>query len=87
MTIREKRRRELFWREKNRELYERFDGIITPENLSDITGLSGDSLLAFMTYMFKRMVCDYRCNELKIYSEIYAHWEVFKQLYPEISTQ
>ncbi len=87
MNKREKRRRELFWKEKNKELYERFDSIITPENLSDITGLSGDSLRTFMTYMLKKMVCDYRCNEFKIYSEIYAHWEVFKQLYPEISTQ
>ena len=86
MSKREKRRRELFWYEKNRELHERFDAIITPENLSNITGLSGDPLLAFMNYMFKRMVCDYRCNELEIYSEIYAHWEVFKQLNPEIST-
>lgn len=85
MSKREKRRRELFWKEKNKELYERFDSIITRENLSDITGLNGDPLLAFMTYMLKRMVCDYRCNELKIYSEIYAHWEVFQQLNPEIA--
>jgi len=72
MSKREKNRRKLFWNEKNRELHERFDAIVSTESLSNITGLN---------------VCDYRCNELKIYSEIYAHWEVFQQLNPEISTQ
>ena len=84
LSKREKNRRELFWNEKNRALHERFDAIVTPENLSNLTGLSGDPLIAFMAYLFKRMVCDYRCNELKIYSEIYAHWDVFQQLNPEL---
>ncbi len=83
LSKREKNRRKLFWNEKNRELDERFDAIVSTESLSNITGLNGDSLLAFMAYLFKRMVCDYRCNELKIFSEIYAHWEVFQQLNPE----
>ena len=85
LSRKEKNRRKVYWNEKNRESQERFDAIVSPENLSDITGLSGDKLLQFMSYLFQRLVCDFKCNELKIYSEIYAHWEVYKQLNPGIS--
>jgi hypothetical protein len=83
LNRKEKNRREVYWSEKNRELNERFEAIVSPENLSDITGLTGDQLLGFMAYLFQRMVCDFKCIELKIYSEIYAHWEVYRQLHPE----
>jgi len=84
LNKREKNRRKLYWSGKNREKNEGFEAIVSPESISQITGLSGDNLLKFMAYMFERLVCDSKCNELKIYSEIYAHWDVFQQLYPEL---
>jgi hypothetical protein len=87
LSRKEKNRRKLFWNKKNQESNERFDAIVSSENLSNITGLSGDQLVEFMSYLFQKMVCDYKCTELKIYSEIYAHWDVFQHLHPEISTK
>lgn len=87
MSKKEKNRRKLFWSEKNRESQERFDAILSQENLSNITDLSGDQLLQFMAYLYPKMACNYKCTELKIYSEIYAHWGVFQQLFPELITQ
>lgn len=84
LSKKEKNRRTLFWSDKNRESLERFEAIVSPENLSHITGLTGNNLLDFMSYLFQRMVCDHKCTELKIYSEIYAHWGVYKELHPEI---
>lgn len=84
LSKKEKNRRKLFWNEKNRALQDVFDALVSKENLANVTGLSGDPLVKFMSFMFQRMVCDFRCNELKIYTEIYAHWEVFQQLYPEL---
>ena len=72
--------RTLYWTKKNRERHEAFDAICSPENLSSVTGLSGDPLLAFMTYLFQRMTCDFKCTEFEVYSEIYAHWAVYRQL-------
>jgi hypothetical protein len=83
LNKREKNRRKLYWSEKHREKNEVFDDIVSPENITHITGLTGDSLLKFMAYLFERLVCDAKCSEIKIYSEIYAHWEVYQQLHPE----
>jgi len=83
LNKREKNRRMLYWSNKSREKNEIFEGIVSPESISQITGLSGDDLLGFMAYMFEKLVCDSRCTEIKIFSEIYAHWEVYKQLHPE----
>lgn len=84
LSKREKNRRKLFWNDKNRESHERFDVIMSPESISGITGLTGDLLIDFMAYLYQRMVCDYKCTELKVYSEIYAHWAVYQQLHPEL---
>lgn len=83
LNRREKNRRKIYWSNKSREKNEVFDVIISPESISQITRLSGDKLLDFMAYMFEKLVCDNKCSELKIYSEIYAHWEVYQQLHPQ----
>lgn len=83
LNKREKNRRKLFRLEKNQKKYEIFDAIVSPESLSQVTGLIGNQLLGFMTYLFERMVCDFKCTEINIYLEIYAHWDVYQQLHPE----
>ncbi|MEN8158032.1 MAG: hypothetical protein ABFS10_13860 [Bacteroidota bacterium] len=80
LSKKEKSRRKVYWNNKNREKHEIFNAIVSPESISGITGLSGDPLLEFMAYLFQRMVCDFKCTEFKIYSEIYSHWDVYQQL-------
>jgi hypothetical protein len=42
--------RKLFWRGKNREAVEAFEALISPENLSEVTGYTGEDLLEFMAF-------------------------------------
>ncbi|MCK4748261.1 MAG: hypothetical protein KAT15_14525 [Bacteroidales bacterium] len=76
-----KSNRKVYWLEKSHEKHEIFDSIVSQENISEITGLHGKTLQEFMAYLFRRLVCDYKCNELMIYSEIYELWEVYQELH------
>jgi hypothetical protein len=82
LSRKEKSRRAVYWYEKNREKHEVFDTLTGPENISEITGLSGDDLLEFMAYLFQNMGCDFSCSEFQILQEIYNHWEVYQRLHP-----
>jgi len=72
--------RKVYWLEKHREKHEMFESIVNAENLSEITGLSGDKLLAFQSFLLENMVCDFQCTELEIYKEIHGLWRVFQEL-------
>jgi hypothetical protein len=72
--------RKVYWLEKHREQHERFESIVSGENLSEITGLYGPRLLAFQSFLLEKMVCDFHCSELEIYKEIYGLWTVFQEL-------
>ena len=65
---------------KNREKVEAFEAIVSRENISEMTGLTGEALQQFLAFLWQRMVCDYKCTEVKVYSEIYGHWEVYQQM-------
>jgi len=78
---REKSRRKVYWMNKHRDKLDTYNSIVAPENLSEITGLSGAPLQDFMAFLFQRMVCDFQCPELEVYSEIYHLWEVYQELY------
>jgi hypothetical protein len=75
-----KSNRKVYWLEKNREKHEVFDAIVSQENISEITRLQGEALQEFMAYLFQRLVCDLKCDEMMIYSEIYELWEVYQEL-------
>jgi hypothetical protein len=72
--------RKVYWLEKNQDRHERFEALLSKENLSEITGLRGKELEYFQVFLSKRLVCDFRCSELDIYSEIYGLWEVYQDL-------
>jgi hypothetical protein len=72
-----KSNRRIYWWEKNREKHEAFDQMVGPENIADITGLSGDTLQAFQAFLYQRMACDINCTEYEVYAEIYGLWEVY----------
>ncbi len=72
--------RKVYWLEKDREKMDLFAGIINAENLSSITGLTGDDLLKFQTFLNNRMQCDYHCTELQLYTEIYAIWDHYREI-------
>jgi hypothetical protein len=82
LSRKEKSRRWVFWQGKDREGHEAFETIVSPESLSEVTGLEGEELLEFMSYLFQRMVCDFKCSEIDIYEEIYSHWEVYRNIVP-----
>ena len=72
--------RKVYWLKKNRLKHEAFEEIVNGESLSGITGLSGKELLDFQSFLLERMVCDFKCEELAIYKEIYGLWEVYQEL-------
>lgn len=72
--------RKVYWLNKNQSKQDQFEAITGPENISEITGLSGAKLDEFMRFLSRRMVCDLNCTELEIYSEIHSLWKVFQDL-------
>ena len=80
LSRKEKSRRKVYWLNRNREKYELFNKIVSPESISDITGLKGDALLEFLAFLYQQMNCDFKCDEIRIYTEIYELWEVYQQL-------
>jgi hypothetical protein len=75
-----KSKRMVYWLNRNRDKVEAFDAITGPENISAITGLSGDDLLEFLAFLYQEMECDYKCEEIRIYSEIHALWDRYRDL-------
>lgn len=72
--------RKVYWLEKNRTLHEAFEAVMGSDNISSITGLKGKELQDFMAFLYARMVCDFKCTELQLYTEIYGLWDVYKEL-------
>ena len=72
--------RRLYWLEKNQEQQDRFESIVSAENIRDITGLSEMEVPSFMQFLGNRMECNFHCSELDIYTEIYALWDLYQDL-------
>jgi len=72
--------RKVYWLQKNQEKNDQFEALVSAENLSDITGLTGEQLQEFQIFLSQRMVCDFNCNELAIYKEIHGLLKVFQDL-------
>lgn len=72
--------RKVYWLEKDREKIDLFTEITSTENLSEITGLKSDDLLKFKSFLNEQMVCDYHCSELKLYMEIHALWDLYREI-------
>ena len=53
---------------------------MSSDNISSITGLTGMELQDFISFLFQKMYCDFKCEELQIYTEIYGLWEVYQKL-------
>lgn len=72
--------RKVYWLEKNKEKMEQFTRVISSENLSFITGFTGDHLMNFQTFLNNRMQCDYNCSEFQLYTEIHALWDLYREI-------
>lgn len=72
--------RKVYWLKKDQEKHKYFEAIVGPENLADITGLSGLDLDNFQQFLFQRMECDFNCSELEILNEVYGLWDVYQDL-------
>lgn len=71
--------RKVYWLKKNQEKQDQFDALVSAENLSEITGLTGPELQDFKFFLSQRMVCGIHCSELEVYSEIYRLWDLYKE--------
>lgn len=78
LSRKEKSRRKVYWLNRNKEKYEIFNDITSPESVSEITGLKGDALLEFLAFLYQQMDCDFKCDEFSIFSEIYKLWEAYQ---------
>ncbi len=72
--------RKVYWLKKNQDKQDHFESIVSAENLSEITGLTGAELEHFMLFLARRIVCDMNCTELAIYTEVHGLWKVYKEL-------
>jgi len=72
--------RKVYWLKKNQEKIEIFKEIMSSDNISSITGLAGEELQDFLSFLFQKMNCDFKCGELQIYTEIYGLWDIYKKL-------
>lgn len=72
--------RKVYWLKRNQEEIDQFEAIVSSENLSDITGLTGAQLQEFQIFLSQRMVCDFNCTELAIYKEIHGLLKVYHEL-------
>ncbi|MCF8225953.1 MAG: hypothetical protein K9J30_08750 [Bacteroidales bacterium] len=71
--------RRAFKLEQDRELLERFRKVISKDNISDITGLAGEELEAFIIFLNMRMSCDHKCDEFELLSEIHSVWKIYQE--------
>jgi hypothetical protein len=72
--------RKVYWLKKNQDKQDHFEEIITAENLSTITGLTGLELEDFQIFLSQRIVCDMHCSELEVLNEIHGLWKVYQDL-------
>lgn len=72
--------RKVYWLKKNQDKHEIFNEIMSSDNISSITGLTGMELQDFISFLFQKMYCDFKCEELQIYTEIYGLWDVYQKL-------
>ena len=72
--------RKVYWLKKNQAKQEHLDQLISGENLTEITALTGEDLLEFQDFLLQRMMCNIKCTDLQIYEEVYALWKVFQEL-------
>jgi len=79
LSKREKHARRAYRLEKNKTLTEQFNRILSPENISGITGLEGRELESFIIYLNRTMNCTYRCSEIELVSEVLKIWNEYKE--------
>ncbi len=72
--------RKVYWLKKNQSKNDHFNELVSGENLTAITGLEEEEVLKFQAFLIYRMVCDFKCNDLDIYSEIHGLWEVYQEM-------
>ena len=72
--------RKVYWLKKNQAKQEHFDELISGENLTEITSLTGYDLQEFLAFLTQRMVCTSKCTDLQIFEEVFALWKVYQEL-------
>jgi len=79
--------RKVYWLNKNREKHQKFNEILSPENIASITGHRGEVLQDFIVFLNEKISCGINCSELEIYAEIHELWSIYTKLRPEAINQ
>jgi len=72
--------RKVYWLKKNQAKHSLFDEIMGAENISNITDLTGKELQDFIVYLYQRLVCDFKCTEIQLYTEIHEWWKTYQRI-------
>ena len=80
LSKKEKSARKVYALEKNRSKIELFESIYNRQNISEISGFTGEELERFMVYLNDHFLCDYNCSEIEILSEIHFLLKVYTSM-------
>jgi len=79
LSKREKHARRAYRLQENQESIDRFNRVLSAENLEQVTGLKGEALEKFIIHLNKVMICDHNCSEMELISEVLGIWKIYKE--------
>ncbi|MDF1572640.1 MAG: hypothetical protein P1P82_13605 [Bacteroidales bacterium] len=80
LSKKEKGARRAFRLQRDQEMIDRFNRVLGPTNLQQVTGLKDQALEDFMIFLNRELSCDYHCSELQLTRELLSIWEKYKEL-------
>jgi len=66
---------------EDQEQIDQFEALLSPDNISSITGLKDKALEEFMIYLNSNLACTYKCTEVQLITEVYAIWKRYSEIY------
>lgn len=72
--------RKVYWMKKNQTKQAHFNEIVSGESITAMTGLTGNELMEFQSFLLQRMVRNFKSTDLEIYEEIHGLWKVYLEL-------
>lgn len=80
LSKKEKRARRAFRLKQDQEMIDRFNRVLGPTNLQQVTGLKDQALEDFMIFLNRELACDYHCSELQLTRELLSIWKKYKEV-------
>ena len=64
--------------QNNEDKIRKFEAVYNRKSISALTGLTNEPLDSFLVFLNSNFVCDFRCSEIQIVTEIFKQWELYK---------